>query len=128
MLWVSQEIWKQVSIRDKRLKELFKPDEVKWFTIQYTCKPKTESVLELYREFYEGYVNMSKGVRTQVSERLRTVSHFRAKWYVDGLSAEFDGFKLKISNRGNISKAVEIVQLFKERTIDVEIDLSSKEV
>ena len=117
-----------VSVRDEKLKELFKLDEVERFTIQYTCKPKAERVLELYREYYEDYVNMSKGVRAQVSERLRTVSHFRTKWYVDGLSAEFDGFKLKMSSQENVSKAIEIVQLFKERTINMEIDLSSKEV
>jgi len=117
-----------VSVRDERLKELFKLDEVKWFTIQCTCRPKAERVLELYREYYEGYVNVCKGAILQVNERPRTISHFKAKWYVDGLSAEFDGFKLKIHSRGNVGKAIEIIQLFKERTIDVEIDLSSKEV
>ncbi len=117
-----------VSVRDEKLKELFKLDEVERFTIQYTCKPKAERVLELYREYYEGYMNISKEVKVQVSEKLRTVSHFKAKWYVDGLSAEFDGFKLKMSSQENVSKAIEIVQLFKERTINMEIDLSSKEV
>ena len=117
-----------VSVRDERLRELFKPDEVERFTIQYTCRPNAERVLELYREYYEGYVNVSKGVRTRVSGRLRTVLHFKAEWYVDGLSVEFDGFKLKMSSRENVSKAVEIIQLFKERTIDVEVDLSSKEL
>ena len=54
-----------VSVRDERLKELFKLDEVKWFTIQCTCRPKAERVLELYREYYEGYVNVSKGAILQ---------------------------------------------------------------
>jgi|GEM_PF-1872509 len=118
----------RISIRDERLKELFKLDEVKWFTIQCTCRPKAERVLELYREYYEDYVNVSKGAILQVNESPRTISHFKAKWYVNGLSAEFDGFKLKICSRGNVSKAVEILQLFKEKTIDMEIDLSSKEI
>ena len=117
-----------VSVRDERLKELFKLDEVKWFTIQYTCRPKAERVLELYREYYEDYVNVSKGAILQVNEKPRTISHFKAEWYVDGLSAEFDGFKLKICSQGNVSKAVEILQLFKNRAIDVEVDLSSKEI
>ena len=116
------------SVRDERLRELFKPDGVEWITIQYTCKPKAERALELYREFYEDYVSVGKGVRTQVSDRLRTVSRFKARWYVDGLSAEFDGFKLKIRSRGNVSKAVEIIQLFGERAIGIDIDLSNKEV
>ena len=73
-------------------------------------------------------MSTSKKVKMYASERLRTVSHFRVKWYVNGLSAEFDGFKLKMSSQENVSKTFEIVQLFKERTIDVEIDLSSKEV
>ena len=118
----------RISIRDERLKELFKLEEVKWFTIQCTCRPKAERVLELYREYYEDYVNVSKGAILQVNEKPRTISHFKAKWYVDGLSAEFDGFKLKICSQGNVSKAVEILQLFKEKTIDMEIDLSSKEI
>ena len=115
-----------VSVKDERLKELIKPDEAELFTIQYTCKPKAERVLELYREYYEDYVNLSKGVRAQVSEKLRTISYFKAKWYVDGLLAEFNGFKLKIHSRGNIGKAIEIIQLFKEKTINMEIDLSSR--
>jgi len=115
-----------VSVKDEKLKELIKPDEAELFTIQYTCKPKAERVLELYREYYEDYVNLSKGVRAQVSEKLRTISHFKAKWYVDGLLAEFNGFKLKIHSRGNIGKAIEIIQLFKEKTINMEIDLSSR--
>ena len=117
-----------ISIRDERLKELFKLDEVKWFTIQCTCRPKAERVLELYKEYYENYVNVSKGAILQTNERPRTISHFKAEWYVDGLSAEFDGFKLKICSRGNVSKAIEILQLFKNRAIDVEVDLSSREV
>ena len=115
-----------VSVKDERLKELIKPDEAELFTIQYTCKPKAERVLELYREYYEDYVNLSKGVRAQVSEKLRTISYFKAKWYVDGFLAEFNGFKLKIHSRGNIGKAIEIIQLFKEKTINMEIDLSSR--
>ncbi|RLE78724.1 MAG: hypothetical protein DRJ51_09040 [Thermoprotei archaeon] len=118
----------RISIRDERLKELFKLDEVKWFTIQCTCRPKAERVLELYREYYEGYVNVSKGAILQVNERPRTISHFKAKWYVDDLSAEFDGFKLKICSQGNVSKAIKILQLFKNRAIDVEVDLSSEEI
>ena len=118
----------RISIRDERLKELFKLEEVKWFTIQCTCRPKAERVLELYREYYEDYVNVSKGAILQVNEKPRTISHFKAKWYVDGLSAEFDGFKLKICSRGDVSKAIEILQLFKNRAIDVEVDLSSEEI
>ncbi|RLE64812.1 MAG: hypothetical protein DRN53_00545 [Thermoprotei archaeon] len=71
---------------------------------------------------------MSKGAILQINERPRTISHFKAKWYVDGLSAEFDGFKLKIYSRGDVRKAIEILQLFKNRAIDVEVDLSSKEI
>ena len=118
----------EISIRDERLKELFKLDGVKWFTIQCTCRPKAERVLELYREYYEVYVNVSKRAILQVNEKPRTISHFKAKWYVDSLSAEFDGFKLKICSQGNVSKAIEILQLFKNRAIDVEVDLSSKEI
>ena len=118
----------RISIRDERLKEIFKLEEVKWFTIQCTCRPKAERVLELYKEYYEGYVNVSKGAILQINERPRTISHFKAKWYVDGLSAEFDGFKLKIYSRGDVRKAIEILQLFKNRAIDVEVDLSSKEI
>jgi len=118
----------RISIRDERLKEIFKLEEVKWFTIQCTCRPKAERVLELYREYYEDYVNVSKGAILQVNEKPRTISHFKAKWYVNGLSAEFDGFKLKICSQGNVSKAVEILQLFKNRAIDMEVDLSNKEI
>jgi len=50
-------------------------------------------------ELYEGYVSMSKEVKVYASERLRTALHFRAKWYVDGFSAEFNCFKPKMSSQ-----------------------------
>jgi len=51
---------------------------------------------------------MSKEVKVYASERLRTALHFGAKWYVDGFSAEFNGFKPKMSGQ-KVSKAFEIV-------------------
>ncbi len=115
-----------ISVRDESLKDLIKPDEADLFTIQYTSRPKAERVLELYREYYEGYVNIGKGVEAQIGEKPRMITHFKAEWYVDGLSAEFDGFKLKMYGRGDVGKIVEAIQLFKERAINVEVNLSSK--
>jgi hypothetical protein len=117
-----------VLVRDERFKELFKPNNVERFTIQYSCKPKTERVLELYREYYKSYTDTVEKVKAQTKESLRTISHFKAKWYVDGLSVEFDGFKLKMNVWTNINKAIELIQIFKEKIINIEIDLSCKEV
>ena len=40
-----------------------------------------------------------------------------------------NGWTVKdICSRGNMSKAIEILQLFKNRAIDVEVDLSSEEI
>ncbi|MGB9716971.1 MAG: hypothetical protein ACPL4E_00825 [Thermoproteota archaeon] len=41
---------------------------------------------------------------------------------------EFNGFRLRMNAWGNLDKAIEIIQFFKERTINVEVDLSREEV
>jgi len=113
-----------LSVKGEMFRELLKPDDVSSLTIQYDFKPTAERALELYRKYYESYVNAVKMKRPRVEEKLRTVSHFKASWYIDGLSAEFDGFKLKISVQENIEKTVEIMQLFREMHINMEVDLS----
>lgn len=116
-----------VSVRDEVLRELLKLDDVDRLTIQCYLRPTAERALELYREYYESYVGVVKMERPHVKEEPRAVSSFKASWCIDGLSAEFDGFKLKIRVRGNVEKATEIAQLLKERDISVEIDLSDME-
>ncbi len=116
----------EVSIKDERLRGIFKPDDVEHFTVGYHCKPTVERTLELYREYYEGYVSRI-GVEARVGEGMKAILSFKARWYVDGLSAEFDGFKLKLSVRESLEKAVEILKLLRGRSISIEIDLSSRE-
>lgn len=113
----------EVEVRDERFKEILKEDEIKHFTIRYSYRPSTERVLKLYKEYYERYVNVKK---LKVQKSLRKVLSFRVRWYVEGLLVEFDGFKLKIGVHGNISKAIELMQLFKEKYMNIEIDLSSR--
>jgi len=111
------------SIRDERLKNILKLDDVKHFTITYHCKLTIERILELYREYYEGYVNR---LRVKVGEkRLRAILSFKATWYIDGFSAEFDGFKLKLNVRGDLEKVIGILKLFRDKSISIEVDLSS---
>jgi len=113
----------EVSVEDERFKELLE-DEAERFTIRYSYRPKAGRVLELYEKYYKSYISLLDG--KQAGEG-RTISRFRARWYVDGLSAEFDGFELRMDVRENIRKAIELLQIFKERAIKVEIDLSSGE-
>jgi hypothetical protein len=117
----------EVLVKDEKFRELFKPDSVERLAIRCSYRPKAERMLELYREYYERYINVCSGVRAQAEGDLRNISHFKAGWYVEGLSAEFDGFKLKLDVRGDVSKAIELIQFFKERTINMEIELSNRE-
>ncbi|RLG84916.1 MAG: hypothetical protein DRO15_08170 [Thermoprotei archaeon] len=114
----------EVSIEDRRLRDVFKPDDVKYFTVAYHCKPAIERTLELYREYYKSYVDRLK-VKAR-EEKLRTILSFKATWYIDDFSAEFDGFKLKLSVGKSLEKVIEILKLFKDRSISIEVNLSSR--
>jgi|GEM_PF-5049474 hypothetical protein len=57
----------------------------------------------------------------------KVISSFKASWYLNDLSVEFDGFSLRMKAEGDLRKAFEIMQLLKGRIIRVEIDLSYPE-
>jgi len=116
----------EVSVEDERLRDVFELGEVDCLTVVCHCKPTVEETLELYREYYEGYVSRIEG-RVHVEERSRAILSLKVSWYIDGLSAEFDGFKLKLGVRGGLKKAVEILKLLRERCISIEVDLSGRE-
>ncbi|MGC8933297.1 MAG: hypothetical protein ACP5LQ_08430 [Candidatus Methanodesulfokora sp.] len=101
----------EVSVKDERFKELLE-DEAERFTIRYSCRSRAERVLELYKKYYKSYISLLDGNQ---AEGGKTISGFRARWYVDGLSAEFDGFELRIDVRENIRKAIELIQIFKKK-------------
>jgi len=116
----------EVSIKDERLRDIFKPDDVEHFTVEYHCKPTVERTLELYRKYYEGYTSRI-GVKARVEEGLKAILSFKASWYIDGLSVEFDGFKLKLNVRESLERAIEILKHLREKSISIEVDLSGRE-
>jgi hypothetical protein len=113
-----------VSVDDERLRDMLKPDEARSITVQYSCEPEAEKALDLYREYYESYISIS---RFPAERKPKVISSFKASWYLNDLSVEFDGFSLRIKAEGDLRKAFEIMQLLKGRVIRVEIDLSCPE-
>jgi len=115
----------EASIEDEELRKILKLDEMEHLTVKYRCRLTAEKVLELYKEYYEGYVGGTKA-KARVKEGLKATLSFKARWYLDGLSAEFDGFKLRLSVQGSSEKAVEALRMFEGRDVSVEVDLGGR--
>jgi hypothetical protein len=53
----------------------------------------------------------------------KVISSFKASWYLNDLSVEFDCFFMRMRAEGDLRKAFEIMQLLRGRIIRVKMDL-----
>ena len=60
------------------------------------------------------------------SNKLRVINYIKLHWYLKDLTAEFDGFKLKVNVKGEISKVIELINTFKDYMLSIEFNLSEK--
>ncbi|WP_133308301.1 hypothetical protein, partial [Candidatus Methanodesulfokora washburnensis] len=110
---LKRDIFSKVGLQDPNI-----PYVARAHTVQYSCEPEAERVLDLYREYYESYIGIS---RFPVERKPKVILSFKASWYLNDLSVEFDGFSLRIKAEGDLRKAFEIMQLLEGRIIRVEI-------
>jgi len=112
-----------VLVKDIRLGEVLGTEGQEDFTVNYTCKPHSEKIIKLYNKYYEGYV---KGINLseQIKEEPIPILSFKAYWYDNGLSVEFNSFKLRITGKADVNKIVQLLKKFEGKRINIEIDLS----
>jgi len=87
---------------DKYL-EFLQPEKADWFSIKLNCELTVERVLQLYKEYVEGYVMDVK----EATESEKRLSSFKAHWYVGSSLVDFDSFQLKIDAKENLENAFE---------------------
>jgi len=84
--------------------------------VRYSLKPAPGRALELYSEYYKSYRAVS-----------RRVMSFKAYWHGKNYTAEFDGFRLKITAHAPSPELLRILKLPNWRIATIEVDLAARE-